>query len=105
MDLVNSYYVQGFRQFHCSNTLPIKEGGLSGPSITRFSQALTYDIRRSYPKCVIIGGGGITNMKVAENYFRFGANHIGVSTLLFNPFRFTKFYLQYINSKYCKNDF
>ena len=105
IDLINSYYRQGFRQFHCCNTMPIKAGGLSGPSITTFSQALTYDIRRAYPDCTIIGGGGITNMIVAEKYFRFGANHIGVSTLLFNPFKFTKFYLQYINSKYCKKDF
>ncbi len=105
INLVKSYYKQGFRQFHCCNTYPIKEGGLSGPSITRFSQALTLDIRKTFPDSTIIGGGGITNMKVAENYFRFGANHIGVSTLLFNPIRFTQFYLQYINSKYCKNDF
>ena len=30
MKLVDNYYKQGFRQFHCSNTIPVKEGGLSG---------------------------------------------------------------------------
>jgi dihydroorotate dehydrogenase len=33
INLVDSYYKQGFRQFHCSNTIPIKEGGLSGKSL------------------------------------------------------------------------
>ena len=35
--LIDKYYQEGFRQFHCSNTLPIKEGGLSGPLLTVFN--------------------------------------------------------------------
>ena len=34
----DNYYNEGFRQFHCSNTLPIKEGGASGPILKKYNQ-------------------------------------------------------------------
>jgi len=40
MKLVNNYYKQGFRQFHCSNTIPVKEGGLSGTAIIPYTSML-----------------------------------------------------------------
>ena len=30
---IDDLYIQGFRQFHCCNTLPVKNGGLSGQSL------------------------------------------------------------------------
>ena len=34
---IDNYYQMGFRQFHCCNTLPIKEGGLSGSSLIPYT--------------------------------------------------------------------
>ena len=42
LKLVDSYYKQGFRQFHCSNTIPVKNGGLSGISL------IPYNIKEPY---------------------------------------------------------
>ena len=44
-DEIDYYYKQGFRQFHCSNTLPIKEGGLSGPLLKVFNKDIIKYIR------------------------------------------------------------
>ena len=101
MDLVKQYYRQGFRQFHCSNTLPVKNGGLSGAHLSKYSIALCANIHKLLPNdTVIIGGGGITNMDIAKKYFDNGASHISASTLFFNPFNACSFYREYIKSKY-----
>ena len=46
--LVDLYYKQGFRQFHCSNTLPIKNGGLSGAVLIPFNNKLITYIKSTY---------------------------------------------------------
>jgi dihydroorotate dehydrogenase len=56
---IDNYYSEGFRQFHCSNTLPIKEGGVSGPIIKEYNKTLITYIKSKYPDTTIIGGGGI----------------------------------------------
>ena len=51
-------------------------------------------LREKYGKNVtIIAGGGVRSKKDAENYIKRGADYVSVSTLLFNPFRFSLFYL------------
>ena len=37
---IDKYYKMGFRQFHCSNTIPVKEGGLSGKSLIPYNKKL-----------------------------------------------------------------
>jgi dihydroorotate dehydrogenase len=98
--LVKKYYYQGFRQFHCSNTLPIKEGGLSGENIIPHSLKLIKDIKSNFKDIEIIGGGGIYNMNTYNKYKDAGADHSSVSTLFLYPISLIKFYRFYIFKNY-----
>tara|TARA_B100001093_G_C26855649_1_gene1027277 strand:+ start:5090 stop:5797 length:708 start_codon:yes stop_codon:yes gene_type:complete len=92
--LVDSYYKIGFRQFHCCNTIPIKQGGLSGKSIQPYSLKLVHYLRNNYKDVEIIAGGGIQSSEDIRTYKNNGANYFSISTLLFNPYKFAKFYFQ-----------
>jgi dihydroorotate dehydrogenase len=94
---IENYYKQGFRQFHCSNTLPNPRGGLSGPSLIPHTSRLI-KILRDYEDVIIIAGGGIQSMETLERYKKLGANHFAISTVLFNPFKFMNFYFHYLYS-------
>lgn len=95
-ETIDHYYKLGFRQFHCCNTVPVPEGGLSGPAIQPYATKLISYIRCRYPDSEIIAGGGITERKDMDLYRNVGANHFAFSTLLFHPFKFAKFYIQNI---------
>ena len=99
LDSIDNYYKQGFRQFHCSNTIPIKEGGLSGPSLIPYTSKLLSYIKNKYKDCEVIAGGGVTKYNDYKNYMNKGANHVAISTIFFNPFQFLPFYLNYIIEK------
>jgi dihydroorotate dehydrogenase len=92
---VDYYYNIGFRQFHCCNTIPIKEGGLSGPEIKKYSLPLIKSIKMKYPDTTIIGGGGIRTIKDIEEYKKAGADHFGVSTICFSPLGLIRLYWNY----------
>ena len=93
---VRMFYDQGFRQFHCCNTLPVKQGGLSGPSVKGYSLFMIQHFHKYYRnKCEIIGGGGIRTLKDVKDYKEAGADHVSVSSLFFNPFMFGKFYSEW----------
>ena len=96
MKLVDMYYKQGFRQFHCSNTLPVKHGGLSGPYLQTYTLPLIKSIRTKYPNTEIIGGGDIRYIEDIQKYKKAGTDHFSISSLLFNPIQFGSFYLQYL---------
>lgn len=98
MKLVDSFYNQGFRQFHCSNTIPIKEGGLSGQKLIPYSSKLVNYIHNRYPDCMVIAGGGIQNYETLLHYKRAGACHFSISTIFFNPYKFAKLYYNYMNN-------
>lgn len=91
---VDILYKQGFRQFHCSNTLPKEDGsgGLSGHVLRPYTTELVEDIKEKYPDSKIIAGGGIRNYRDITHYRNHGASHFSVSTLCFNPFMFYLFY-------------
>lgn len=93
------FYELGFRQFHCCNTIPVKEGGLSGSSIIPYTNEKINYIKNHLPNSTIIAGGGISSWRDVENYKKIGANHFGVSSICFN---FPKFIFLYFN--YLKND-
>jgi len=94
---IDTFYKQGFRQFHCCNTIPIKEGGLSGPSLKPYTSEKVQYIRQKYPDTEIISGGGITKWNDVIHYKELGANYFSASTLFFNPFKAIKFYWDYRN--------
>ena len=96
--LIDSYYNQGFRQFHCSNTLKVREGGLSGRKLIPYTTNIIKYIKNKYNDVEVIAGGGIYDYKTLENYKKYGANHFSVSTIFFDPLRFLNFYMKYIEN-------
>ena len=85
MATVDALYQNGFRQFHCGNTLPVDGGGLSGPFLRPFVLHTLRMIKTKYPDTVLIAGGGIQNVHGAKEYIDNGADHISVSTLCMQP--------------------
>lgn len=78
----------GFKQIHCCNTLPIKEGGLSGKSLIPYVNNLISLIREKWGNNVeIIAGGGVTNTDDIKKYMASGANHISLGTVCFKPWK------------------
>lgn len=99
LKLIDEYYNQGFRQFHCSNTLPVKEGGLSGKSLIPYNNSLIKSIKSKYKDVEVIAGGGITEWNDIINYKNIGANHFSVSTVCFNPIQLSILYYNYVIKK------
>lgn len=97
--LVDNYYNLGFRQFHCSNTIPVKNGGLSGKSLIPYNKKLINYIKNNYKDTTIIGGGGITCWNDILKYKSFGADHFSFSTVTFCPYLFLKLYYNFIQNK------
>jgi len=98
MKLVNNYYKQGFRQFHCSNTIPVKEGGLSGTAIIPYTSRLISLIKNKYSDVDVISGGGIYDWEQLNNYEKMGADHFSISTIFLKPVNLSMFLFNfYIN--------
>lgn len=90
---IDNYYNNGFRQFHCSNTIPTPLGGLSGSLIKYYNYFLIKYIKKKFPDTEIIAGGGIQNTNDITFYRDIGANHFSISSILFSPilsYRFLK---------------
>ena len=92
---IEKYYSIGFRQFHCCNTLPVKNGGLSGPTLIPYVSNMIKIIQK-FPNTIVIAGGGIQNMKTLHTYKHLGADHFSISSLLFNPFKSALFFKNYM---------
>ena len=86
-NLIDLYYKQGFRQFHCSNTYPTEEGGISGRVLVPYTSGSIKYIRGKYPDAEVVAGGGIYEYSTLEHYKSLGAQHFSISTVFFNPFR------------------
>jgi len=94
---LDRFYKEGFRQFHVSNTLPTKYGGLSGELLKPYTYKNIDYIKKNYKDTIVIAGGGIRNMKDIKDYEAFGADHFSISSLCFNPISFLKFYWDFTN--------
>ena len=94
---IDNLYNMGFRQFHCCNTLPIKEGGLSGPKVKPYSLEMIKYIKQNYKDTEIIGGGGIQTINDISDYKKAGADHFSISTLCFSPLKFLMFYKYFLS--------
>lgn len=77
----------GVNVFHCTNTLPMPNGGMSGKPLKRFALDAVSNVRRLISSSVIIGGGGITSKQDIDDYVSAGANHVAIGSGLFNPYR------------------
>ena len=95
---IDSFYKKGFRQFHCCNTIPVPEGGLSGKSIIPYTNEKIKFIKKNYNDTIVISGGGITEWKDVVNYNNIGADHFSVSTNFFNPIKSISLYYEYLKA-------
>ena len=77
----------GVRVFHCCNTLPVPEGGMSGRPLKPVSQDCIKDLRgRTWgDELTIIGGGGIYELNDIDEYTQAGADHFALATKVMNP--------------------
>ena len=98
-EMIDKFYEQGFRQFHCSNTLPTLRGGLSGSKLIPYTSKLVKYIKGNYTDTVVIAGGGIQRYDNLLNYGKMGADHYAISTIFFHPFLCTKFFYDYYSQK------
>jgi len=96
---IDYFYRKGFRQFHCCNTIPIHEGGLSGKSLIPYTNDKIIYIKNKYNDSTIISGGGISEWNDVINYKKLGADHFSVSTNFFNPFKSINLYISYLKNK------
>lgn len=89
---IDKYYNSGFRQFHASNTLPTKKGGVSGTILKPYTYANIDYIKDKYPDAIVIAGGGIYDINSLKDYQKRGADHFSISTIFFNPFKTALFF-------------
>lgn len=80
----------GVRSFHCCNTLPVPQGGLSGKPLKPVSLECVRWVRQlnshsNSTNLFIIGGGGITTPTDIDEYADAGANVFAIGTKTMNP--------------------
>lgn len=97
--LIDNYYKQGFRQFHCCNTYPTENGGISGKVLMPYTNKLVQYIRENYKDTTIIAGGGIYDKDSIISYRNIGADHFSISTIFFHPIKVLQLLHWYYTSK------
>jgi dihydroorotate dehydrogenase len=79
-------YAAGVRWFHCTNTLPVPAGGLSGKALKRVALDVVERIKSRYGCDVnVIGGGGITEPQDIKDFRSAGADKFAVGSGLLHP--------------------
>jgi len=80
----------GFGQIHCSNTLPITGGGLSGNELIWYTMKHIEFLKTHFPSVKIIAGGGIDHIDVVRFYKSKGADYFSLGTVCFTPWKLLK---------------
>ena len=80
----------GFGQIHCSNTLPITGGGLSGRELRNYTVKHIDFLKTNYPSVKIIAGGGINHIDIVNFYKGKGADYFSLGTVCFTPWKLRK---------------
>lgn len=88
--MVQSFINLGFNSFHCCNTLPTKNGGMSGKGLEKYVDRLIKIIKHFKEDAEIIAGGGIKTLEDIERYKELGANSFSLGTVCFNIGNFYK---------------
>ena len=88
---IAEYLEVGITTFHLCNTLPSDRGGISGYPLKALSVPAVKSAREKFgDKITLIGGGGVYSVKDAKEYLDAGADHLSLSSIMFNPFRGSK---------------
>jgi dihydroorotate dehydrogenase len=83
---------EGITRFHCCNTLPTGNGGLSGKPLQALSLQAVREVKdmaldRGILLANVIGGGGVTCLDDACKYIQAGATNVAVASVLLAPWR------------------
>ena len=82
------YLDAGVTTFHLCNTLPTPKGGISGYPLHKYTLPALKSARDKFgDNITLIGGGGIYSVEDAKKYLEAGADHLSLSSIMFNPFR------------------
>lgn len=71
--------------FHCCNTLPCRGGGMSGPILKPLVLQCLARAKAIVRDTPLIAGGGVRTPEDAMTYWRAGASHVSIASLLINP--------------------
>lgn len=81
-------YKMGVRYFHLCNTLPTKDGGVSGEQLKFWSlRYIDHAVKHYKPFIKIIAGGGIYSPEDVQLYKDAGADYYSLSTAWFTPWK------------------
>jgi len=89
---INKFYETGFRQFHASNTLQSKKGGISGKILKPYTSSIITYLKNNFDDCIIIAGGGIYDIDTLKEYKNIGAHHFSLSSIFFHPIKTFSFF-------------
>ncbi|MGQ4002947.1 diguanylate cyclase [Francisellaceae bacterium CB300] len=85
---IKEYLAVGITTFHLCNTIPTDKGGISGYPLHEYSLPAIKKAREEFGDSItIIGGGGIYTVEDAQKYLDAGADHLSLSSVMFNPFK------------------
>ena len=82
---------RGVRRWHFSNTLPVRQGGLSGKTLMQYNRKLIKFTLGEDKGAKIIGGGGVTNMSDVRFYKDLGCIGVSLGSVCFIPFALRRF--------------
>ena len=81
-------WAAGIRTYHCTNTLPVPSGGLSGAPLKPVALQCIARVRELVaddPELRVIGGGGIRAAADVDDYVNAGVHAVAVGTKTMNP--------------------
>ncbi len=87
---IKEYLAVGITTFHLCNTIPTDKGGISGYPLHEYSIPAIKKLAKFGDSITIIGGGGVYTIEDAQKYLEAGADHLSLSSIMFNPIRGAK---------------
>ena len=85
------YMERGVRRWHFSNTLPVRQGGLSGKTLMQYNRKLIKFTLSEDKRAKVIGGGGVTSMSDVRFYKDLGCIGVSLGSVCFLPFGLRRF--------------
>ena len=85
------YMERGVRRWHFSNTLPVRQGGLSGKTLMQYNRKLIKFTLGEDKGAKIIGGGGVMNMSDVRFYRDLGCTGVSLGTVCLWAFALNRF--------------
>ncbi|QLE79032.1 diguanylate cyclase [Francisella sp. Scap27] len=85
---IREFIKVGITSFHLCNTIPTPKGGVSGYPLHQYTFPAIKKAREEFGDSItIVGGGGIYTLEDAKKYLEIGADHLALSSIMFNPIK------------------